>query len=250
MRRARVPGPATASREDVGGPAAASLMTAESLENPRSPLLRMVALPAWDGLLRASGAVAGLGIVLTVVKSPASELAVLFSLALLANGPFSMFLPAAVEPMVMIFARLYPALLVAAVATSSAVLAEYVDYRVFAGILFSGPLERARNTRTARFIVWMFRQSPFLAVFVGALTPLPFWLVRICAVLDSYPLRRFLVATAVGRYPRFVLYALLGTWLPIRNDVLAAGALALTVVFAVVIWVRARRRPGEQPSQA
>ncbi|MEK7668671.1 MAG: VTT domain-containing protein, partial [Gemmatimonadota bacterium] len=169
-----------------------------------------------------------------------------FALALLADGPLWLFLPAAVEPMVMIFARLYPAVVVAGVATVSAVLAEYVDYRVFAGILLSEPMGRARNTRTARFIVWLFRQSPFLAVFLGALTPLPFWLVRICAVLGGYSIRRFLVATAVGRFPRFVCYALLGTWLPIRNDVLAAGALALTVVFAIVIWVRARRRPSSR----
>ena len=205
------------------------------------PLFKVVAPPEWDGLLRGSGAVAVLGILLTTVVPKATDLAVLFSLALLANGPFSMFLPAAVEPMVMVFARLHPGALVAGIVTLAAVLAEYVDYRLFAGVLLSERMGRARDTRTARFIVWLFRQSPFLAVFLGALTPLPFWLVRISAVLAGYPVSRFLVATAIGRFPRFLFYAALGTLLPVDSDLLIAAGVGLTVVFAVVIWVRTRR---------
>ncbi len=210
------------------------------------PLFKVVAPPEWDNLLRGSGAVAVLGILLTTVVPKATDLAVLFSLALLANGPFSMFLPAAVEPMVMVFARLHPGALVAGIVTLAAVLAEYVDYRLFAGILLSDRLAGARNTRTARFVVWLFRHSPFLAVFLGALTPLPFWLVRISAVLAGYPVSRFLVATALGRFPRFLIYAALGMLLPVGSDVLATVGVGLTVVFAVVIWVRNRRGPREE----
>jgi hypothetical protein len=211
-------------------------------------LRREIALPAWDSLLWASAAVAAFGIVLESFVPPASELAVLFSLALLANGPFSMFLPATVEPMVMVFARLYPWALVAAVATLSAVLAEYADYRIFTGILMSQRLERMRESRVARLVVWMFAKSPFLAVMMGALTPLPFWLVRISAVLAGYPVSRFLVATALGRFPRFLAYAALASVLPVTDAQLAWAGVALTVVFAVVIGLRGRRRgPAEAP---
>jgi len=210
------------------------------------PLLKVVAPPEWDGLLRGSGAVAVLGILLTTVVPKATDLAVLFSLTLLANGPFSMFLPAAVEPMVMVFARLHSGVLVAGIVTLAAVLAEYVDYRLFAGVLLSDRLAGARNTRVARLVVWMFEHSPFLAVFLGALTPLPFWLVRISAVLAGYPVSRFLVATALGRFPRFLFYAALGTLLPVDSDLLIAVGVGLTVVFAVVIWVRTRRGPREE----
>lgn len=216
---------------------------------PVHPLLHEVALSAWDPLLWGSGAVAGLGIVLTSFVPPASELAVLFSLALLANGPFSMFLPATVEPMVMIFARLYPWTVVAGVATLSAVIAEYADYRIFTGILMWDRLERARRSRAARFSIWMFGKSPFLAVVMGALTPLPFWLVRISAVLAGYPISRFLVATAVGRFPRFLAYAALATVLPVTNAQLAWAGIGLTVIFAVTIWLRGRR-PAERMGSA
>lgn len=215
----------------------------ERLVRGRNPLFLQVAVPAWDPLLWASGGVALLGIVLTHWVPPASELAVLFSLALLANGPFSMFLPAAVEPMVMIFARLYPWTAVAGVATLSAVLAEYADYRIFTGILMSGPLEGARNSPAARLVARTFARSPFLAVVMGALTPVPFWLVRISAVLAEYPVSRFLLGVALGRFPRFVVYAAIGTVLPVTNGQIAWFAVGLTVVFAAVIYLRGRRRP-------
>ena len=214
---------------------------------PLRPLLREIAVPAWDRLLWASGAVATLGIVITAWVPPASELAVLFSLALLANGPFSMFLPTAVEPMVMVYARLYSWTLVAGIATLSAVLAEYVDYRLYSGVLLSAPLERVRNTRVTRFVVWLFERSPFWAVVIGALTPLPFWLVRICAVLSRYPMRKFLAGTALGRFPRFLAYAALVSVLPVTTDQIAIVGVALTVVFAIAIWLRSRQAARPAP---
>jgi hypothetical protein len=222
-----------------------------SSARPAHPLLRVVALPAWDPLLWAAGGVAVLGILLASFVPPASELAVLFSLALLANGPFSMFLPATVEPMVMVFARLYPWTVVAGVATLSAVLAEYADYRIFTGILMSKRLDRARRSRLARFIVWTFGKSPFLAIVIGALTPVPFWLVRISAVLAGYPVSRYLVGVALGRFPRFLAYAALATVLPVTDAQLAWVGIGLTVVFAAVIWLRGRRQGGrDHPAPA
>jgi len=207
------------------------------------PLLRVVADARWDALLWTSGALATAGLVLTTLMPWASELAVFCSLTLLANGPYSMFLPAAVEPMVMLVARLYPAWLIAGLASACAVTAEYADFRIFQGMLFSRPLAAARDSRAARLCVRLFERAPFLAVVVGALTPLPFWAVRISAVLARYPLRRFLVATAVGRLPRFLFYASLGTWLPISSRALALGAIVVTVVWAVAIALRSVPAP-------
>jgi len=63
-------------------------------------------------------------------------------------------------------------------------------------------------------------------------------------VLAGYPVSRFLVGTAVGRFPRFLAYAALATVLPATNAQLAGAGVILTVVFAVVIWVRGRRGAG------
>src|SRR2546425_12879399 len=77
-----------------------------------------VAPKAWDRLLRVSGAVALAGIFLVSFAPTLGELAVLVSLTLVVNGPYSMFLPTAHEPILMVFGRLYPPLLVAALATA------------------------------------------------------------------------------------------------------------------------------------
>src|SRR2546425_10007246 len=82
-----------------------------------------VAPKAWDRLLRVSGAGGLAGIFLVSFAPTLGELAVLVSLTLFVNGPYSMFLPPAREPLLLGFGRLYPPLLVAGPASAAAVRA-------------------------------------------------------------------------------------------------------------------------------
>jgi len=68
----------------------------------RAVLTREVAGRHWDGLLWSCGAVGLLGIVLSSFVPAVSELAVLFSVTLFANGPYGALLPALQEPIVMV----------------------------------------------------------------------------------------------------------------------------------------------------
>ena len=67
-------------------------------------------------------------------------------------------------------------------------------------------------------------------------SPLPYWSVRILAPLAGYSVRRYLLATFLGRFPRFWFFAALGG-LPVPSSVfvpvmvLAIGG-ALGVVLA------------------
>ncbi|MDP3773350.1 MAG: hypothetical protein Q8Q85_03700, partial [Gemmatimonadales bacterium] len=92
---------------------------------------RRIAPAAWDSLLWASGLVALVGILVSSFVPALSELAALFSLALFTNGPYSMFLPVGYEPVLMVFGRVYPPALVAAVGTLGVVAVEYVNYRLY-----------------------------------------------------------------------------------------------------------------------
>lgn len=211
-------------------------------------LLFPVAPAAWNGLLRVSGAVALAGILVSSFVPVVSELAVLFSLTVLTNGPYSMFLPVAFEPVLMVFARVYPAVLVAAIGTAGAVAVEYVNYRLYDAALRSRLMAGMRGSGLVRRLVIWFGRQPFFTVFMAALTPIPFWVARIAGVLDGYSVRRFLVATAMGRFPRFLFYAALGTVLPLTSaQVLAAGA-AATVILGAAIALR--RQGGREPLQA
>jgi membrane protein YqaA with SNARE-associated domain len=169
-----------------------------------------------------------------------SELAVLFSITLLANGPYGALLPAVQEPIVMVFARLYPPTLVAAVATLSATAVEYVNFRLFDAAVHSKLLSSAAESRQMRRVVRWFEVQPFFTVVFCALTPIPFVLARVVGVAARYPVARFLSANAVGRFPRFWAYGALGVVLPISTRDLLLGGAALTVVGGGYVWMRRR----------
>jgi uncharacterized membrane protein YdjX (TVP38/TMEM64 family) len=172
---------------------------------------------------------------LSTALPAASELGVLFSLTLLANGPYGVLLPAAQEPIIMVFARIYP------IATVSATSVEYVNYRLFDAAVHSRVLESARRTRWAEQVVRGFELGPFLTVAFCALTPVPFVLARVVAVAAHYSVVRFLLANAAGRFPRFWAYGALGLVVPVSTRVLLLGGAGLTVALGVVIWVKRRR---------
>ncbi len=217
-----------------------------AIPRPRpSWLFRRVASPKWDGLLWGCGVVCALATILASFVPNVSEFSVLFSVTLFVNGPYGALLPAAQEPVVMVFGRLYPPTLVAAVATLSATSVEYVNYRLFDAVMHSKLLSSAAESRQMRRVVRWFGVQPFLTVVFCALTPIPFVLARVVGVAAKYPVARFLSANALGRFPRFWAYGALGVILPVSTRDLLLGGAALTVVGGSYAWMR-RRLTGAQ----
>jgi len=88
--------------------------------------------PIADRILRG-GAVLGVAtLAVTLIVPGAVPLSVFLLFTLWTNGPYSPVLPAAYEPVLMLFGRLYPPLLVAAVGTLGTALVEYLNYHVYA----------------------------------------------------------------------------------------------------------------------
>lgn len=206
-------------------------------------LTRPIAPEPWDRLLWTSAAVA-LGGILVMAFAPAvSDLAVFFSLSLLINGPYGGFLPTAYEPIVMVFARLHDPVLIGSLGATAATLVEVVNYRVFHVALHSRSAERLRASPMARRVLRWFGVQPFATVAVCAMAPIPFWLARGAATLASYPIRRHLAASAIGRFLRLTFYGYLGTVLRLSSGtILVLGAL-VAVLLGVLMVHRARRLP-------
>jgi uncharacterized membrane protein YdjX (TVP38/TMEM64 family) len=207
----------------------------------RAWALRPMGARQWDFLLRATGVVGAAAILLVefVTVAPIGDLAVFFSLTLFVNGPYSPLMPVAFEPMLMAYGQLYSPLLVAAVGVSGQVLVEAVNYHLYHAAMRSAMMTKARESRVVRTTIKSFETQPFLTIFVCALTPIPFWIVRIVAPLAGYPIRRYLAATALGRFPRLWFYAAIGAMLPIGGGLVFGVGLAVTVILAVLIaWHR------------
>ncbi|MFQ5704895.1 MAG: VTT domain-containing protein [Gemmatimonadales bacterium] len=205
-------------------------------------LRRQVAPREWNSLLWGCATVALAGIALSAFVPSASELAVLFSTTLLANGPYGAFIPAAQEAIVMVFSRLYHPAIVALVATVSATFAEYLNYKLFAAAVHSDYLSGVRHSRAVQRVVAWFDIQPFVTVFVTALAPIPFVLTRLVATTARYPTGRFLTANALARFPRFWLYGSLGVLIPLSTGGLVVAGVAVSIVLGMLIWWYRRSR--------
>ena len=215
----------------------------------------------WDGVVRGSGIVAVLGIITTVLAGPQVGGLVGFSVVTVwVNGPLGIFMPATYEPILMIFGRLYPPVVIGLTGIVSVVYVEFLSYHLHAKILHSRKLDVLREHPVVQRLIPLFRRVPFFTVWLCSWSPLPYWSVRILAPLAGYSVRRYLLATFLGRFPRFWFFAALGG-LPIPSSVfvpimiLAIGG-ALGFVFVRPLsrairngWRGLRMRMGETPAR-
>jgi membrane protein YqaA with SNARE-associated domain len=169
--------------------------------------------------IRATGLVALLGVPALLLFPDSATLVWLVVLSLPANSPLSPLLPTAFEPLIMEAAKWERVLPVTVVATAAYMYMEYVNWHVYEWVLGWERLASLRSRPSVRWGIRLFGRSPFWMVVVFAFTPMPFFAARALAILYRYPLPRFLLATLIGRAPRFLIYAWFGealhvpTWL-------------------------------------
>ncbi len=197
-----------------------------------------------DLLLRVSAALALLAIPASVLMPDAARLLPFVLFTLWTNGPLSPVLPASYEPVLMLYGKLYPPLLIGVLGTTGTVFIEWINYHVYAA---GADLRAFRGLRDSRSVAWLtrtFQRNPFLTIVVCAIAPFPYWVARVLSVLAHYPLSRHLAATALGRFPRLWFFAGLSTSLAIPNSWLigiTVGSVAAGVLLYVVKRPAARR---------
>lgn len=192
----------------------------------------------WDVFLRATGFVGLIGIPVVEFVPASAPLVWLAVLSLPANSPLSPLLPTFFEPLIIEAAKWASVWSVTLVACAGYLYMEYLNWHVYVWVLNWDRLAGLRSRRSVRWGVRMFARSPFWMVVIFAFTPLPFWAGRALAILHRYPLRRFLLATAVGRVPRWLLYAWFGDKVNVPTWILVT---AIVVPAAIVIGGRLLR---------
>ncbi len=144
------------------------------------------------------------------------------------------------EPALLFVAKHHSPLAVTISTTLGCLIGGVLDYWLW------GPLLNLRSVRGAydgkRWYTtaarW-FSAAPFAALFLAALTPVPFVVFKLFAIAAGYPLGRYLVALTLARIPRFYLLAWFGTAVPIPDWVLAV---AMVVLVAALLWAHLRDR--------
>lgn len=216
-----------------------------SLGLVRALFTRRFGSPIWDRVLRVTAIVLLLAIPLAVYVPAAGGMVAFGLLTIWINGPLAPFLPSTYEPVVILFGRVYPPLLVATVGTAGTIYAEFVNYHLYQRVFQVAALERARKSRLTAWVLKRFRRAPFFTIWLCSWSILPYWPVRFISPLAAYDPRRHLAATALGRFPRIWVFALVGSLLLVDVRVLALLSLGLVlVVITVFALVRSRRGGG------
>jgi len=194
----------------------------------------------WDLFLHATGFAALIGIVVVQLIPDSAPLVWLAVLGIPANSPLSPLLPTAFEPVIMDAAKHASVLGVTLVSTGIYMYTEYLNWYLYAWVLNWDRFRPLSEGRWVKLGMRWFAAAPFTTVVVFAFTPLPFWAARCLAILDRYSLKKFMWGTAVGRLPRFFLYAWLGSVLGVPTIALV-GVVVGTAVIVIAARLVARR---------
>jgi len=195
-------------------------------------------------MIRSMGVVALLGIPIAMLFPRSIPLIWLAIVSLPASGPLGPVMPAALEPIVMEAAKYEAAIWVTLVALASYVYMEFINWHIYRWVLDRDALSRFRDHRRVQMAVRYFAKYPFLTTVVGAATPFPCWVIRILAVLHRFPMRPYLIAIGIGRFPRIYLYAWLGSFLRIPTVVLVTIVVGSTAAVLLHRLVKRMRGPG------
>lgn len=169
----------------------------------------------WDLFLRATALASAVLIPIALLFPQAAPLVWLAVVGVPANGPLSPILPTLFDPLIIEAGKHAPTLAVTMVALGVYMYTEFVNWHIYAWVLTWKRMETVSQSRVARWGVERFGRAPGTTVVFFAVTPLPFWVVRSLAILRGYPIGRFMTATAIGRFPRFFMYAWLGSALSV-----------------------------------
>jgi uncharacterized membrane protein YdjX (TVP38/TMEM64 family) len=187
----------------------------------------------WDLFLRIAGLMALAGIPLALYFPTTIPLIWLALVAIPANSPLSPVIPTAFEPMLMIAAKYASPIATATVATTAYMFTEFVNWHIYKWALNWDKLKSVSESKWVKWGMVNFAKAPFLVTVFFAFSPMPFWAVRGVAILQGYPIRSFMAATALGRFPRLFIYAWFGEVLlvptPILVGIILGGAIVVIV---------------------
>ncbi len=132
------------------------------------------------------------------------------------------------EPILLYFGKFYTPLTVALVAGSSTLLTEALNYSVFKYVTDLKFFKNIQQKKAVSKIVGLFNRAPFLALWIAAFTPIPFYPFRFLVVLARYPIAKYILALSLSRIPRFFILALVGYAIQIPDFL-------LVVLFVILI---------------
>ena len=185
----------------------------------------------WIALFMLFLAVAGAGLLVTRRAESLASFQALILLLLYTSVAFTFF-PLPTTWIMLWAAREADPFLVALIGALGTCIANLHDYYIINYLAGLRRGKRFKETSFYRNSVKWFEKAPFPTLAAASFLPIPVDVVRALAVSTGYPRRWYVLATFIGRFPRYLLLAYLGYELKLSNK-------AIFIVFLVSVLLGA-----------
>ena len=147
------------------------------------------------------------------------------------------------EPGVLFAAAIYEPWVVAVVGGVATMIACIIDYVVIKRVFELRPVAPVKQTALYKRAVRYFYWRPWPTIAILAVSPFPFYPVRVLAPSSNYPLWKYTSASVIGRMGRYYLLAIGGSWMHVPHEylILMVVGLLCTPLMAV-LWARWKLR--------
>jgi membrane protein YqaA with SNARE-associated domain len=183
----------------------------------------------WRAFLLALAAYAVLGMIVLAFVPDFAGVFLLGAYCIPANSV----VPVPHEPAMLYFAKFYDPFWCALAGTIGSLIACYADYAMVGAAMRHRALTKTRNSRLFQWSTKWMKRYPFVITVLFSFTPLPIAIVRILAPAVEYPVRRYMLAQIVGRFPRFYILAWIGHAIMIPTWVILGLGIVLLLAFFI-----------------
>jgi membrane protein YqaA with SNARE-associated domain len=183
----------------------------------------------WRAFLYALAAYAVVGVFVLALVPDLAGVFLLGAYCIPANSV----VPVPHEPAMLYFAKFYDPFWCALAGTIGSLIACYADYAMVGAAMRHRALTTTRNSRLFQWSTKWMKRYPFAITVLFSFTPLPIAIVRILAPAVEYPVRRYMLAQIVGRFPRFYILAWIGHTVMIPTWIIIGLGVVLLLAFFI-----------------
>ncbi len=160
--------------------------------------------------------------------------------------PSNSFIPFPHEPAILYYGKIYGALLTTIVATVPTIIACYLDYAVLTPLFDRTRLGNIRHSTIYQRTLYYYQKAPFFTNMLAAISPVPFYPVRILSISSGYSAWKYTTAVVMGRVPRYFFLAMMGDIFQIPNWFIALFFVILVVSFLHQRQAMRRQKPASE----
>ncbi len=151
-------------------------------------------------------------------------------------------IPLPTPPFVIGMGKVFHPAVVAFVGALGNCIAAYAEYHVITWLFSKAELQqKIEGSKLFRRFSRVFGRTAFLCLFISGFAPIPFEPFRLSAILIHYAMPRYLLATFLGRFPRYYFMAMIGDRYQVPDRYLIL--LMVLCVAGVLITMAAKSLP-------